>query len=133
MLRGEQPTIFGDGEQSRDFTYIDNVVEANLLACTADRDKVAGKVFNAATGYRATLNETFQILSELTGYKGLPAYGEFREGDIKDSLADITRGRHALGYEPKVNFREGLKKTVEWYRSQPAHSVSESAKTGTPR
>ena len=133
MLRGQQPTIFGDGEQSRDFTYIDNVVEANLLACKADRDKVAGKVFNAATGYRATLNETFQILCELTGYKGLPAYREVREGDIKDSLADITRARHALGYEPKVDFREGLRKTVEWYKSQPVGSASESAKTGTSR
>jgi UDP-glucose 4-epimerase len=128
MLRGEQPTIFGDGEQSRDFTYIDNVVEANLLACAAERDKVAGKVFNAATAYRATLNETFEILCELTNYKGLPAYAAYREGDIKDSLADITRARHALGYEPKVNFRDGLRRTVEWYKKQPAEALSASSK-----
>jgi nucleoside-diphosphate-sugar epimerase len=118
MLRGEPSTIFGDGEQSRDFTYIDNVVEANLLACKADKDKVAGKVFNAATGYRATLNETFQILCDLTGYKGKPTYGEYREGDIKDSLADITRARQAFGYEPKVNFKDGLSRTVDWYKKQ---------------
>src|SRR5205814_9875780 len=108
----------GDGEHSRDFTYIDNVVEANLLACKADKDKVAGKVFNAATGYRATLNETFQILCELTGYMGKPTYGEYREGDIKDSLADITRARQAFGYEPKVNFKDGLSRTVDWYKKQ---------------
>jgi UDP-glucose 4-epimerase len=127
MLRGEQPTIFGDGEQSRDFTYIDNVVDANLLACQAPAEKVAGRVFNAATGYRATLNETFQILCELTNYSGLPAYKEYREGDIKDSLADITRARHALGYEPKVDFRDGLRRTVEWYKTtQPADSLPKS-------
>jgi UDP-glucose 4-epimerase len=129
MLRGEQPMIFGDGEQSRDFTYIDNVVDANLLACAADRDKVAGKVFNAATGERATLNETFQILCEFTNYKGVPAYGEVREGDIKDSLADINRARHALGYSPKVDFREGLRRTVEWYKSGSS-TATESAKSG---
>lgn len=116
MLRGEQPTIFGDGEQSRDFTFIDNVVDANMLACAAPTEKVAGKVFNAATGQRITLNETVRILCDLTGYKGEPAYAPSREGDIKDSLADITRAKEALGYEPKINFREGLRRTVEWYK-----------------
>ncbi len=120
MLRGEQPTIFGDGEQSRDFTYIDNVVEANLLACTAPAENVAGKVFNAATGSRTTLNDTFGALCDLTGYRGVPNYGPVREGDIKDSLADISRAREALGYVPKVDFRDGLRRTVEWYRTQPA-------------
>jgi nucleoside-diphosphate-sugar epimerase len=126
MLRGEPSTIFGDGEQSRDFTYIDNVVEANLLACKADAGQVAGKVFNAATGYRATLNETFQILCDLTGYKGSPTYAEFREGDIKDSLADITRARQAIGYEPTVNFRDGLSRTVDWYKKQPTTVVTQA-------
>jgi nucleoside-diphosphate-sugar epimerase len=126
MLRGEPSTIFGDGEQSRDFTYIDNVVEANLLACKADAGQVAGKVFNAATGYRATLNETFQILCDLTGYKGSPTYAEFREGDIKDSLADITRARQAIGYEPTVNFRDGLSRTVDWYKKQPTKVVTQA-------
>src|SRR5512146_1739436 len=120
MLRGEQPTIFGDGEQSRDFTFIENVIEANLLTCTAAAEKVAGKVFNAATGSRITLNETFRVLCDLTGYKGVPNYGPVREGDIKDSLADISRAREAFGYVPKIDFRDGLRRTVEWYRSQPA-------------
>jgi UDP-glucose 4-epimerase len=120
MLRGEQPTIFGDGEQSRDFTFIENVVEANLLTCIAPAEKVAGMVFNAATGSRITLNETFRVLCDLTGYTGVPNYGPVREGDIKDSLADISRAREALGYEPKIDFRDGLRRTVDWYRSQPA-------------
>ncbi|MGE5114418.1 MAG: SDR family oxidoreductase [Acidobacteriaceae bacterium] len=120
MLRGEQPTIFGDGEQSRDFTYIDNVVEANLLTCIAPAEKVAGRVFNAATGSRITLNDTFKVLCDLTGYNGVPSYAPVREGDIKDSLADISRAREAFGYEPKIDFRDGLRRTVEWYKSQPA-------------
>lgn len=120
MLRGEQPTIFGDGEQSRDFTYIDNVVEANLLTCIAPAEKVAGRVFNAATGARITLNDTFKVLCDLTGYNDVPGYAPVREGDIKDSLADISRAREALGYEPKIDFRDGLRRTVEWYKSQPA-------------
>src|SRR5262250_1097701 len=82
MLRGEQPTIFGDGEQSRDFTYIDNAVEANLLACTAPAAKAAGEMFNVATGRRVTLNETFKILQELTTYPGSVKYGPERGGDI---------------------------------------------------
>src|SRR5450432_2766699 len=85
MLRGEQPTIFGDGEQSRDFTYIDNAVEANLLSCHA-ASQAAGKVFNVATGRRVTLNETFQLLRGMTSYKGQPIYGPERGGDIKHSL-----------------------------------------------
>lgn len=116
MLRGEQPTINGDGEQSRDFTYIDNAVEANLLACKAPADKVAGQVFNTATGRRVTLNETFQLLQGLTAYKSQPNYGPERGGDIKHSLADISKTETALGYKPIVDFEEGLKRTVEWYR-----------------
>jgi UDP-glucose 4-epimerase len=116
MLRGEQPTIFGDGEQSRDFTYIDNTVEANLLACKAPAEQAAGKVFNVATGRRVTLNETFKLLQPLTSYSGVPAYAEERGGDIKHSLADISLAEKHLGYKPKVNFEEGLRKTVEWYR-----------------
>ena len=116
MLAGEQPTIYGDGEQSRDFTYIDNVVHANLLAASAPAEKVAGQMMNVAMGCRITLNETFEILRELTGYNGRPAYAEGRAGDIRDLLADIGLARELLGYEPKVNFREGLRRTVEWYR-----------------
>jgi UDP-glucose 4-epimerase len=116
MLRGEQPTIFGDGEQSRDFTYIDNAVSANLLACRAPAEKAAGQVFNIATGRRVTLNETFRLLQGLTSYSGQPHYGPERGGDIKHSLADISKAAAGLGYKPAVDFEEGLRRTVEWYR-----------------
>src|SRR5438445_3470424 len=116
MLRGEQPTIFGDGEQSRDFTYIDNAVEANLLACKAPAAQAAGQVFNVATGRRVTLNETFKLLQALTAYTGQPKYGPAPGGDIKHSLADISKAEVHLRYRPKVNFEEGLRRTVDWYR-----------------
>jgi nucleoside-diphosphate-sugar epimerase len=116
MLRGEQPAIFGDGEQSRDFTYIDNAVEANLLACTAPASQVAGQIFNVATGRRVTLNETFKLLQTLTSYTGQPRFGPDRGGDIKHSLADISKAEAGLGYKPTVDFEEGLRRTVEWYR-----------------
>jgi UDP-glucose 4-epimerase len=118
MLAGEQPTIFGDGEQSRDFTYIDNAVDANLLACEAPAAQVAGQVINIATGRRVSLNETFSAVQKLTGYSGKPKYSPEREGDIKHSLADISRAKKSLGYAPKVNFEEGLRRTVAWYRTQ---------------
>jgi UDP-glucose 4-epimerase len=116
MLGGQSPTIFGDGEQSRDFTYIDNVVEANLLACQAPAGQAAGQVFNIATGRRITLNETFKALRELTSYSGQANYGPERGGDIKHSLASIAKAEAALGYRPKVDFEEGLRRTVAWYR-----------------
>jgi UDP-glucose 4-epimerase len=116
MLRGEQPSIYGDGEQSRDFTYIDNAVDANLLACKAPAAKVAGQMFNVATGRRVSLNETFKLLEPLTSYKGQPKYGPERGGDIKHSLADISKAEAGLGYKPKIDFEEGLRRTVEWYR-----------------
>jgi UDP-glucose 4-epimerase len=117
MLAGEQLTIYGDGEQSRDFTYIDNVVDANLLAASAPAEKVSGRMMNLATGSRITLNETFAILRFLTGYNGTPAYTAPRAGDIRDSLADISLAGELLGYAPTVDFREGLRRTVAWYRS----------------
>ena len=117
MLAGQQPTIYGDGEQSRDFTYIDNVVHANLLAADATAEKVSGQMMNVATGMRITLNETFSILRGLTAYKSEPLYDEPRTGDIRDSLADITLAGQLLGYRPIVDFQEGLRRTVEWYRS----------------
>src|SRR6266481_4559695 len=118
MLEGEQPTILGNGGQSRDFTYIDNAVEANLLAAKAPGAKVAGGVFNVATGTRVDLNETFALLKKLTGYSGNVAYDREREGDVKHSLADISRAQRQLGYQPKINFEEGLRRTVEWYRGE---------------
>ena len=118
MLRGEQPTIYGDGTQSRDFTFIENVVSANLLACQAPAEKVAGKVFNIACGDRVDLNQTFAALKKIIGYKGEAAYDAPRAGDIKHSLADITRAKQALGFKVLVGFEEGLRRTVEWYREQ---------------
>jgi UDP-glucose 4-epimerase len=120
MIAGEQPTIFGDGEQSRDFTFIDNVVHANLLAADAPAAKVSGQMMNVATGTRITLNDTFQILRELTSYASEPAYAAGRAGDIHDSLADISLAGELLGYKPLVDFREGLRRTVEWYRATPS-------------
>jgi UDP-glucose 4-epimerase len=116
MLRGETPTIYGDGEQSRDFTFIENVVKANLLAANAPAEQVAGKMFNVAMGSRVTLNETVEILRKITGYEGPVNHAAERTGDVKHSLADINAAKHAFGYEPSVNFEEGLRRTVDWYR-----------------
>jgi UDP-glucose 4-epimerase len=118
MLRGEQPTIFGDGQTSRDFTYIDNAVSANMLACSAPASECAGRVFNCATGRRITLNETFEALKQLTGYKGPVKYETERGGDIKHSLADIALAEKHLGYKVLVNFEDGLRRTVAWYKNQ---------------
>ncbi len=116
MLKDEQPTIYGDGTTSRDFTYIDNAVHANLLACKAPAAEVAGRVFNVATGRRIDLNQTFQVLKKLTGYQGDAKYGPERAGDVKHSLADLTRAEKHLGYKPLVDFEEGLRRTIEWCR-----------------
>jgi UDP-N-acetylglucosamine/UDP-N-acetyl-alpha-D-glucosaminouronate 4-epimerase len=118
MLRGEAPVIFGDGAQSRDFTYIDNAVSANLLALKAPAAQCAGKVFNVATGERTDLNETFRLLKPLTGYTAEVEYAPERAGDIKHSLADISLAAKHLGYKPAIHFEEGLRRTVEWYRSR---------------
>lgn len=117
MLANKSCTIFGDGEQSRDFTYIENAVNANLLACQAPGEKVSGKVFNVATGTRFSLNETFRLLSKITGYTQQPQYAAERAGDVKHSLADISRTQEAIGYRPTVAFEDGLRRTVEWYKS----------------
>jgi UDP-glucose 4-epimerase len=118
MLNDEQPTIFGDGSQSRDFTYIDNVVEANLLATKAQASQVAGQVFNIATGRRSDLNQTFHLLKEIIGFAGNVRYEPERPGDVKHSLADLSRAEKLLGYRPKIHFEEGLRRTVDWYRKQ---------------
>lgn len=118
MLAGEQPIIFGDGQQSRDFTYVENVVNANLLACTAPAEQVAGRVFNAATGSRIDLNETFRALKKLTGYSGEVKYAPERAGDVKHSLADLSLAKKHLGYQPTVQFEEGLRRTIDWYRTE---------------
>jgi UDP-glucose 4-epimerase len=97
-------------------------VAGNLLAGSAPAEKVSGQMMNLATGTNITLNQIFEILSELTGYSGKPIYAEARTGDIRDSLADIGRARELLGYEPSVNFREGLRRTVEWYKTLPVEA-----------
>jgi UDP-glucose 4-epimerase len=117
MLAGEIPTIYGDGEQSRDFTFIQNVVHGNLLASEAPAERVSGKVFNIATGNRVTLNQTVEILRRATGYTGEVRYAAERSGDVKHSLADISRAKESFGYEPLVNFKEGIERTVAWYKT----------------
>ena len=114
MLTGKQPVIFGDGEQSRDFTYIENVLNANLLACKAPQ-KTCGKVMNIACGERITLNKLASELKKLLNVEIDPIYSEPRPGDIKDSLADVSLAKELIGYEPKVLVDEGLKRTVEWF------------------
>jgi UDP-glucose 4-epimerase len=118
MLANESPVIYGDGEQSRDFTYVDNVVEANLLACHAPAESVAGRAFNIACGRAVTLNQTYALMKQFTGFSGPAIYAEARTGDIKHSLADISEAKRAFGYDPRVTFEDGLKRTVEWYRGQ---------------
>ena len=115
MLKGKAPTIYGDGEQSRDFTYIDNAIEANLLACKSE--KVGrGEVINVACGERYTLNELVAAINEIIGTKLSPIYTESKPGDVKHSLAAIERAKELLGYDVKVGFREGLQRTIEWFR-----------------
>ncbi|GAC1647207.1 MAG: SDR family oxidoreductase [Acidobacteriaceae bacterium] len=118
MLEGQEPTIYGDGKQSRDFTFISDVVNGNLLAAHAPASKVSGKVFNVACNKQIDLNEAVQELRNFTGYTGPVHYGEDRAGDVKHSLADISAARDAFGYVPKVTFAEGLRRTVDWYKEQ---------------
>ena len=116
MLEGSRPTIFGTGEQGRDFTYIDNVVSANLLACTAPPDRVAGKVFNVACGGQHTLKDIYRLLAKLIGFDHPPLYAAARTGDILNSQADISAAAEAFDYRPLIGLTEGLERTVEWYR-----------------
>jgi UDP-glucose 4-epimerase len=115
MLRGERPTIFGDGRQTRDFVYVDNVVEANLLAATTA--EAPGTVLNVAAGAQVSLLDLVDALNDVLGTDIAPVHGPPRPGDIRHSYADITAAREILGYEPKVSFREGLRRTVNWYRA----------------
>lgn len=115
LLSSERPQIFGDGEQSRDFTYIDNVVEANLKA--AETTKGIGEVINIANGERITLNSLLEELKELTGRREVVAeFLESRAGDVRDSLADISRARELLDFEPRIGLREGLQLTIDWWK-----------------
>jgi nucleoside-diphosphate-sugar epimerase len=116
FLNEELPLIYGDGEQTRDFTYVDNAVQANLLACEAPG--AAGKIFNVGTGQRVSLNQTLDLLRQVSGKQLAAKYDPPRDGDIRDSQADITQARDILQYEPTVLFEEGLQRTFEWYRTQ---------------
>ena len=122
VLEGRQPTIYGDGGQTRDFTYIANVVDGVLRAC--DAPAVAGEVINVATGGRISLNELLQVMNGLVGTALSPLYAEARQGDVRDSQADITKARTRLGYTPLVSLEEGLRRTLEWARSEASVGAS---------
>jgi nucleoside-diphosphate-sugar epimerase len=115
VIEGKQPVIYGDGEQSRDFTYIDNIVDETLRACEAKG--ASGMVFNGGTGARITLNEVLKLLEKITGKKIEAKYDPPRTGDIRDSQADVSLAHKVLGYEPLVHFEEGLRRTWDWYKS----------------
>jgi UDP-glucose 4-epimerase len=117
MLQGRQPTVFGDGGQSRDFTYVDNVVHGNLLAADADAKLVCGRTFNVANGRSTSLLQLLDLLNTLLGTKIAPVHKPPRVGDVRESLADITQARQRLGYEPQVSFEEGLRRSIDYYRS----------------
>jgi nucleoside-diphosphate-sugar epimerase len=114
ILKNKPPTVYGDGLQSRDFTYVDNVVDANLLAARVKH--TAGEVVNIACGQAVTVNEVINLINELLGKRINPIYVAPRPGDVKHSLADITLAKKLIGFKPKISFRQGLEKTIEWYR-----------------
>ena len=130
-LEQTQPVIFGDGEQTRDFTYVENAVQANLLAFEAPN--VSGKVFNVGVSGRVSLNEVVDLLSKISGHRMDAKHDPPREGDIRDSQADITQARNLLGYDPRVDFEEGLRRTFEWYKTtQQAKAAQAPAQAQVP-
>ncbi len=126
FLEDTQPVVFGDGEQTRDFTYVENAVQANLLACEAPN--VSGKVFNVGVGGRVSLNDVIRELGKVSGKTLEVKYEPPRDGDIRDSQADISQAREYLGYEPQVTFEEGLARTFEWYRETQAKAAAKTEK-----
>jgi nucleoside-diphosphate-sugar epimerase len=114
LCQGRRPTIYGDGGQSRDFTYVANVVDGVLRACHAEG--ASGHVINVATGGRVSLNELFRTIRDLVDADVEPIYSEPRAGDVRDSQADISKARRMLGYEPSAGFKDGLEQTIAWYR-----------------
>jgi nucleoside-diphosphate-sugar epimerase len=126
MMAGETPTIHGDGSTSRDFTFVANAVNANLLACKAPSALATGRVFNIGTGHSHTLNDLYATLAELLNFPHPPAHGPNRPGDVAHSLASITRAQTELGYAPQTDFRAGLEKTVAWYQQQKAPTTVEA-------
>jgi nucleoside-diphosphate-sugar epimerase len=130
FLEDTQPTIFGDGEQTRDFTYVDNAVQANLQACEAPN--VSGKVFNVGVGGRFSLNQTIALLNKISGKSLQAKYESGRDGDIRDSQADISQAQEFLGYAPSVAFEEGLRRTLEWYQATQAKANAAPASVPAP-
>jgi len=118
LLENRPPTIYGDGEQTRDFTYVANVVDGVLRACEAP--KASGEIINVATGGRISLNTLFRTMRTVVGGTLEPAYVESRKGDVRDSQADIRKAKALLGYEPVVSFEDGLARTIAWYRQAGA-------------
>ncbi len=127
MLAGEVPVINGDGLTSRDFTFIENAVQANLLACVADAKLANGRVFNVGTGRAQTLNDLYRGLAHALDFEEPAKYGAFRKGDVQHSLADISRSRSELGYNPDTDFQACLMKTVQWYVEEHQHALSPMA------
>jgi nucleoside-diphosphate-sugar epimerase len=123
LMAGERPVIYGDGEQSRDFTFVKNIVEATLLACTAPN--AAGETFNIATGDRVTLNQLLLLIGELLEVKAESIHEAPRQGDVRHSLADIGKARRLLGYVPSVSMKDGLRQTIEWLRTNNPPRVGE--------
>jgi nucleoside-diphosphate-sugar epimerase len=115
-LGGVRPVIFGDGAQTRDFTFVSNVVDANLLACHAPGDQVAGAAFNIGCGVATSIRELWQHIADLAEVDLEPEYEAPRAGDVRNSLASIARAREQLGYAPTVNLEEGLRRTIEYFR-----------------
>ncbi len=126
FLEDTQPVVFGDGEQTRDFTYVDNAVQANLLACEAPN--VSGKVFNVGVGGRASLNDVLRELGKITGKTLEAKHDPPRDGDIRDSQADISQAREFLGYDPQVGFEEGLSRTFAWYQEIQTKAAAKAEK-----
>jgi UDP-N-acetylglucosamine 4-epimerase len=116
-LEGKSPIIHGDGSQTRDFTYIENVVQANHLAMTSKNSNALNQVYNVAYGDRTSLIQLWDYIVEITDSKAVPTFSEARAGDVKDSLADISKAKQLLGYEPQIGLKKGLANTIEWYRA----------------
>jgi nucleoside-diphosphate-sugar epimerase len=121
LLENRPPTIYGDGEQTRDFTYVANVVDGVLRACEATG--ASGQVINVATGGRISLNQLFAVMRDIVGANVEPEYAESRAGDVRDSQADIQKAKDILGYQPTVSFEDGLRRTIEWYRAAHAPAL----------
>ncbi len=131
VLRGVSPVIYGDGEQSRDFTFIDNVVEANLLAARAKATH--GEVINIACAERVTINEVVRLINEIVGAKVPARYEPMRPGDVKHSLADISLAEQVIGYRPVISFKDGLARAIDWYRATSSNQSSARPDQPAPR